>query len=197
MDPGHQEAQIVNVMPRRATSLGIAVLLAAATNAAVRAQASREYDIKAAFLYNFVKFVDWPADALPESSLAITLCVLGQNPFGSALDAIKDNVVKGKKIAIRDVADVQDARSCNVLFVSSSEAKRMPQILTELGSASTLTVGDAEGFAERGGMIQLINDQNKVRFQINVDAAERARLKIGSRLLNLARLVRSTARTSL
>ena len=196
MDLSHQEAHALSVIGRGARVLAILVALAAASAGEARAQTSREYDIKAAFLYNFVKFVDWPADALSESSSVINICVLGENPFGPAIEAIKDNVVTGKKLAIRYLSELQGAPSCNVLFVSSSEAKRLTQIVAALGSSSTLTVGDMERFAELGGMINFINDQNKVHFEINVDAAERARLKIGSRLLNLARVIRSQPRVS-
>jgi len=173
---------------RSLTLLLVAAILTG-TPTRTAAQVSREYEIKAAYLYNFAKFVDWPTDALPDSTIRI--CVLGEDPFGPTLDSIKDNIIKGRKLTIRRVTQPEGGPSCNVLFVSSSERKRVREVVSSLGTSSVLTVGDMESFAKLGGMINLVTEQNHVRFEINVDAAEHARLKIDSRLLNLARVIHS------
>lgn len=157
---------------------------------AAEAQALREYQIKAAFLYNFLKFVDWPSEALPETSDAITICVFGDDPFGEALESIKDKIVKSRRITIRRIGPVKDLESCHVLFVGASEETRVPQVMQSLRGSSVLTVGEMDRFAESGGIINFVVEKNKVRFEINLNNAERARLKLSSQLLNLARVVK-------
>jgi hypothetical protein len=174
---------------RSCTQLLVAATLMGAP-ATIAAQVSQEYEIKAAYLYKFVQFVDWPAEAFPDSSSTIHICVLGEDPFGPTLDLIRDKIVRGRKLTIRRVTQPAGGPSCNVLFISSSERKRMREVVTSLGTSSVLTVGDMDSFAELGGMINLVTERNRVRFEINVDAAEHARLKLGSQLLNLARVIR-------
>ena len=156
----------------------------------VPAQSLREYQIKAAFLYNFLKFVDWPSEVLPESSDVITVCVFGDDPFGEALESIKDKLVKGRRLTIRRLGPVKDLESCHVLFIGASEEARLPQVVQSLRGASVLTIGEIEGFAESGGIINFVVKKNKVHFEINLNNAERARLKLSSQLLSVARVVR-------
>lgn len=156
-------------------------------------QAPTEYQIKAAFLYNFVKFVEWPAETLP-GDRPIIVGVLGKDPFGLALDdVILGKAVDGHPIQILRTNSVQDLRSCRIAFISPSEAKRLPEILAGLRGSSVLTVGEADHFAQLGGMIQFTLEGNKVRFAINVDAAERAHLKVSSKLLSLATVIHDEA----
>jgi hypothetical protein len=173
------------------TLLLVASILTGAP-ATIAAQTSQEYAVKAEWLSRFAKFVEWPTEALPDSSSTIHICVLGKDPFGPTLDStIGSLTAKGRKLTIRRVTQPEGEPSCNVLFISSSERKRMREVVTSLGTSSVLTVGDMDSFAESGGMINLVTERNRVRFEINVDAAEHARLKIDSRLLNLARVIRS------
>jgi hypothetical protein len=153
--------------------------------------ASREYSIKAAFLYNFVKFVDWPAQALPSSSNTLVIGVLGRNPFGSALNTLSGKTVKGKTLVVRQFSSVPEQGACHVLFISSSEQDRMKQLLDALRSSSILTVSETRGFAQSGGIINFVVQDEKVRFEINPAAAERARLNLSSDLLRLAKIVRA------
>lgn len=150
----------------------------------------REYLIKAAFLYNFVKFIEWPAEVLSEASPMITICVLGEDPFGVALDSIKEKIVKSRNLAIRRFEGLQDLAACHVLFISLSEKTRLAQVVQTFKDRSILTVSEVPGFAERGGIINFTIEKNNVRFEINVDSAERARLKISSQLLKVAKVVR-------
>lgn len=159
-------------------------------------QSATEYDVKAAFLYNFTRFVEWPPDAITRSE-AFVIGILGRDPFGDALDA----AVRGKKafqkeFAIRRFATGREALGSHILFISASEEPRLPLVLRELEGASILTIGETDGFARRGGMIEFRIESNRVRFDINVVAAERAKLKLSSQLLKLARVVTGGPRGS-
>ena len=176
--------------------LGIAagVLALPGASLAVDLHPPGEYEVKAAFLYNFTKYVEWPVPAFRESGDSLVICVLGRDPFGSILDeTLRGESVHAKKLAIRRLARVDEAAGCHVLFVSSSEERDVARILKAIEVTSVLTVGEVEGFAERGGIVNLRKEQNKVRFDINVEAAERSGLKISSQLLKLGKIVRSGA----
>ena len=165
--------------------LGLCLLTVSAPQASPQAQASREYDIKAAFLYNFVKYVDLPS----RSGATITIGILGTDPSGGSFDIINGKVVAGRTLAVRHLGSRLDPRAVNILFVSDSEHSRLRQIFGTLGRAGVLTVGETKGFAQSGGMINFITESNKVRFEINPDAAARANVRISSQLLRLARVV--------
>ena len=168
----------------------IAICVVASGAPDTHAEPPREYQIKAAFLYNFAKFVEWPTEALIDPNAPIILGVLGKDPFGGALESIKGKSVKGRKVAIRRFKGMQDLKFSHILFVSSSEKKRLAQIMRTIKDWSVLTVGDMEQFTEAGGIINLIIERNRVRFEINLNAAERAGLKLSSKLLKLAKIVR-------
>lgn len=169
----------------------LAAGVAAGSPLGVQAQSSHEYEIKAAFLYNFVKFVEWPSEALPETSNIITVCVLGDDLPVEALESIRGKTVRGRNLAVRRIRPIKDiASSCHVLFISSSEESRLPQVMQDIHGSSVLTVGEMERFISSGGIINFVIEKNKVRFEINPISAERARLKLSSQLLNLARVVR-------
>ena len=162
-------------------------------NGPLTAAALTEYEVKAGFLYHFGWFAEWPATTDQGRAPAFTIGVLGTHPFGSALD----DIMRGKSIGERPVViqyyqRVEEAVSSHILFISASEEEWLPAILSELGEASVLTVSDMERFTERGGMIALRLVGQKVRFDINMDAAERAGLKLSSQLLRLARVVYGT-----
>ena len=152
--------------------------------------AVKEYVVKAASLYHFIEFVDWPQTAFPEPGGAITIGVLGDDPFGAVLDqAVKDESVKGRKVVVRRFRDVGDVASCHVLFVSKSEKERFPLILKRLDEVPVLTVSEMDGFADGGGVVNFYIEKNKVRFEINQESANRKGLKISSKLLCLGRVV--------
>lgn len=159
----------------------LAVLL---TMSAVRAQASLEYQVKASYLYNFMQFIEWPADALARSP-TFNLCVVGPARFGSALVPLTGERVQGRKVALRALARPGDARAgaCHILLVGQDEqqADEPPP-----HARGMLTVGEAPGFLARGGVINLVAFRGRIRFQVNRGAAERAGLVLSSRLLRLA-----------
>jgi hypothetical protein len=148
-----------------------------------------EYQVKAAFLFNFAKFVEWPPDAFPDPATPVAICVLGEDPFGQGLDAVVEGeTLNGRRLVVRRLRDLLQTRDCHVLFVSRSE-KELPALMAGLRSGGVLTVGEGDDFLEQGGMIRFVLEQNRVRFDINLDAAERGRLKLSSKLLRLARSV--------
>lgn len=149
-----------------------------------------EYQIKAAFLYNFAKFVEWPPSGFSDASAPLRICVFGQDPFGQELhDITKEKTVNGHKLRVDQVADVQMARTCHILFIASSEKAQSARILESLRGTDVLTIGDMKGFVEQGGMINFVLEDNRVRFEVNLKAAEQARLKVSAKLLNVARNV--------
>jgi len=150
-----------------------------------------EYEVKATYLYNFGRFVDWPPKVTQNQSGSFSICVLGQDPFGPALNAtLSDETVAGKRVVAKRVPTPQDAVNCRVLFISSSEHARLKQILMTLADASVLTVSDLPQFTQRGGMVQFILEGNRVRFEVNLAAAEHAGLSLSSELLKVAMNVR-------
>jgi hypothetical protein len=160
--------------------------------AAESASVSREYQIKAAFLYNFTKFVEWPPRrfAAPESPIVIG--ILGDNPFGDELATIvKSRKVNNRPIEIRFVTTAAEAASVHVLFAVAGQESRMAAMSGPLKAQSVLTVGESPSFAASGGMIDFIVEGDKVRFAINAELGEQAGLKFSAQLLKLATAVHS------
>lgn len=166
---------------------GLALLLLAPAPAI--AQGSGEYEVKAAFIHNIAKFVEWPAPTVGDE--ALQLCVLGRNPFGNALTVLDGKRVGKLSWKISFPTLQSNLRACQVLFIAASEGDRLAPILDKLGDAPTLTIGDTDGYAELGIMVNFYIDENKVRFEVNPEAASRVRLKFGSQLLKLARIVKT------
>jgi len=149
-----------------------------------------EYQVKAAFLYNFAKFVEWPPSSFSDASAPLRICVLGQDPFGEELGNItREKTVNGRKLEVDQVVDVQQARTCQILFIASSEKAQLKRIFESLRGTDALTVGDTKGFVEQGGMINFVLDNNRVQFEVNRTAAEQGGLKVSSKLLSVAKLV--------
>ena len=152
-----------------------------------------EYQVKAAYLYNFGRFVEWPARVTSASTGSFTICVLGEDPFGRALDSTLAGETRGnQKVAARRISSVQESVDCQILFISSSEAKRLNAIIEALGNSAVLTVSDIPQFSRRGGMIQLVMEGNRIRFEVNLTATQRAGLTLSSELLKVATAVRKS-----
>lgn len=167
------------------------LLLAFTTLVSVFAQGVTEIEVKAAFIYHFTEYVEWPSSAFGSTSAPLVIGVVGKSDLFPALqNAVRGKNWNGRDLLVRRVETAKEMRECHILFVPESEARRLAQILESLGDAPVLTIGESEGFARRGGIINFFTDQNRVRFEINPDAAKRARLTISSKLLNLARIVR-------
>jgi hypothetical protein len=150
-----------------------------------------EYQVKAAYLYNFGRFVEWPPRVTSASTGSFTICVLGEDPFGRALDAtLAGETIGNQKVAARRISGLQQSVDCQILFISSSEAKRLNKIIEALGDSAVLTVSDIPQFSQRRGMIQLLMEGNRIRFEVNLAATQRAGLTLSSELLKVATAVR-------
>jgi hypothetical protein len=148
------------------------------------------YEVKTAFLFNFAKFIEWPASSFATLQSPFTICVLGQDPFGNVLDAtLQGKVIQDRPLAVRRLKDKSEARSCQIVFVSTSESPHVADIVGTVQGTNVLLVGEANGFAASGGTIEFILEDSHVRFAINTDAANRSGLKFSSKLLALAKLV--------
>jgi hypothetical protein len=151
----------------------------------------REFEVKAAYLYNFAKFVEWPDEGNNDGNASFEICVLGADPFGATLDAIvSGQTIGGKNVLARRISKPQDVNHCRILFISSSEEGRLKEDLTARENARVLTVSDIPRFAERGGMIGFVLDGNRVRFDVNLGSTQAAGLTLRSELLKVATNVR-------
>ena len=150
----------------------------------------REQDVKAVYLLNFGKFVRWPATRVPAAEV-FTVCVLGRDPFGQALeDHLAGETVDGKAIVAQRLNALGDADGCRIVFVAASESRRIRQIVQHFAGAPTLTVSDLPQFTDEGGMIQFVADGKRIRFAVNVAATESAGLTLSSELLRVAILIK-------
>ena len=168
--------------------LCLSLALLPAVDGSAQEQPPLEYQVKAAFLFNFAKFVEWPPAAFADAKSPIVIGILGDNPFGEDLaKTVRDKTVNNRPITIKkEFRSLADATNCHILFISTSEKQRLPEIFKGLRGASVLTVGETDRFTETGGMINFVTGGNKIRFQINVEAAKSAGLKVSSKLLSLA-----------
>jgi hypothetical protein len=146
-----------------------------------------EYQVKALFLQNFAKYVDWPAEAFARDDTPITIGVIGENKFGDALShAVAGKSFNGRGVSIRKIESAEDWGKCHILFISASEQPHWAEILAKIKAKPVLTVGEGEQFVQRGGIISFIRKEDKVRLDIGLDAAREARLRISSKLLAVA-----------
>jgi hypothetical protein len=165
----------------------------AATSLGAQESGISEYKIKAAYLYNFGRFVRWPDNSPVGKDNSFGVCVLGQDPFGPTLDStFAGETLDGKSVVIRRVSRPQDALGCRILFISSSEEPHLKAILAVLDNAGALTVSDMPGFTQQGGMIQFVFQGSKIRFEVNLTSAESSRLVLSSELLKVASTVKGT-----
>lgn len=160
----------------------------AAPCAAQPASGAPEYEVKAAFLYNFARFATWPAAAFRDADAPLALCVAGDDPFGPALAALEGKPVGERRIAVRLIAPA-DWHGCHLLFVAHSAQDRFAELAEGLADRYLLTVGDTDGFATRGGVINFVLDGERVRFEVNLAALERSGVALSSHVLRLARIV--------
>jgi len=154
------------------------------------AQPLLEHKVKAAFLLNFTRYVSWPTGAFDDDVTPIEICVLGRDPFGSLLDrTVAGRSSQGRPVRVRRPANAREAGACHEVFISAAESERQPDLLATLRDKPILTVGETDEFLEQGGLVRLVVVDNAVRFEINATAAARSDLRIGARLLGLARRV--------
>jgi len=165
-------------------------ILAFAAGTGVLADAPTEYEIKAAFIHNIAKLVEWPNP--PPGANALRLCILGKNPFGHAIDILRGKQVGNLTWEVLPADPKTDLKECRVLFIAASESDDLGSVLDGIKGDATLTIGDTAGYAERGVIVNFYMEQNRVRLEVNVEAAQQAGLRIGSQLLKLAKIVHGT-----
>jgi hypothetical protein len=172
-------------------AIGAAGTHAQAAGAAADAgDAALEYRVKAAYLYQFGKFVEWPAAAFPSPTATLTLCVVGDDPFGPVLDdTVRSKTIAGHAISVVRVSARADLHACHILFLSADQSSALAQIVERTAGSPVLIVGEAPDFARRGGAVNFVLQQNRVLFEVNPRAAARGGLRISSKLLSLARIV--------
>ena len=152
--------------------------------------ADEEYRVKAAFIFHFAQLVDWPPEKPTGTDNSLVLCTLGQDPFQGMLEGtVAGKAIGNRILRIRHLGEPQEMQACQIVFLGRSQSKRIPMLVATLHNAPVLTVGETAGFLDAGGMIDFLLEDNKLRFEVNLDAAESADLKIGSRLLVLAQRV--------
>lgn len=167
-----------------------ALLLSGAIEMPAQTKISREYQIKAAFLFNFAQFVTWPPDAFTNAAAPFRIGILGEDPFGAFLDeTVRNEKVNGHPLVVQRYRSAKDIKDCQILFVSRSESRRVKRILADLKNRNILTVGDMEDLVESGGIIRFSTEKNKIHFQVNLEAAKNANLTISSKMLRLAEIV--------
>jgi len=175
-------------------TLACAVLAAVAlapTAAAQEPAAAIEYQVKAAFLYNFAKFVDWPPETFTRQDALFVVGVLGNESFSVVLDqVVRGKAINGHAFDVRRLRSPEEAAACQMVFVGAQETRLLPALFKAVRATAVLTVGDGESFTRQGGIMNFVVRDNRVRFEVNTDAAGRAGLSISSKLLQLATIVR-------
>jgi hypothetical protein len=181
------------VLNLRPLLIAVAAACAFLVIPALHAQNPRptDYEVKSAYLYNFGRFVEWPEKAAANQGGRFTVCVFGQDPFGPSLDAtLAGETIAGKTVVAKRISSAQESGNCQILYLSLTEASRLNKIIAELDRKSVLTVSDMPQFVSSGGMIQFVLEGKKVRFEVNLTAAQRAGLTLSSELLKVAIAVR-------
>jgi hypothetical protein len=169
----------------RKSAFIVAIVTLCALYSSAQEARPTESQVEAVYLYNFGKFVTWPDRASQRELFGI--CILGKDPFGEVLDAtVNGESVGGKQTKVQRLSNVEEAGSCSILFISAAEEKRLPTILAVAQRMNTLTVSDIPDFAERGGIIGLVKQKDRVRFEVNRKAAEQSHLVLSSELLKVA-----------
>lgn len=168
-------------------SLMVLILLLTAARGHAQDSQPSESRLKAAFLFNFAKFVEWPPEAFAGKTAPLVIGVLGENPFGKDLEqTIQGKTVNDRPLQVKEYRSVAEATNCHILFICASEKKRLPEIFEALRGTAVLTVGETDRFIQAGGMINFVVEGNKIRFEIKDETARKVKLKISSKLLNLA-----------
>ncbi len=188
-DPHRQGSRSPRAPSRWFLAWFVLALLLTQVPGAARAEETLEYPVKAAFLYNFAKLASWPEQSFVDPAAPVQFCPLGDAPFGKALDSLGGKQVRDRSLVIRKLASVQEAVGCHVLFVSAEREHQIQEVLKSVGGKPVLTVSEIEGFCERGGIINFVTLEGKVRFEINPDAAEGAGIRLSAQLLRLAKVV--------
>lgn len=167
----------------------ISLVLFSPPSAGADSDRLNENEVKAAYLYNFTKYVEWPAASFNRENTPLIICILGNSPMNEVIETLSGKTVRNRRLVIRHFSRIEDLSECQVLFINASVKSPLTQILSAAASRSVLTVSDSRGFAASGGIIELVQVGGKIRFIINNRAAQSASLQISSHLLRLATTV--------
>jgi hypothetical protein len=167
--------------------LGLVLLLTVVRSGA-QTGTQHEYELKAGVLYHIIEYVEWPKSAISNNPTALQIGLIGQIPFADALEVLNGKTIQGRELIVKRVSDPKAAAACQVIFISASEKPRISEIVSELKDRPILTVSEVEGFAEQGGMVNLIARPDRIVMEINREVAGRARLSMSSQLLKLAKV---------
>jgi hypothetical protein len=174
----------------RAIALGFALFTwFGALRSPAQTGTQHEYELKAGVLYHIIEYVEWPKSALSNNPPVIEIGLIGEIPFADALAVLNGKTVQGRELVVKRVSDPEAAARCQVLFIGASEKPRVAEIVAQIKDRPILTVGEMEGFAEQGGMVNLIAGPNRIVMEINREVANKARLGMSSQLLKLAKVV--------
>jgi hypothetical protein len=174
------------------SKIHLVVIIGILVFASVRlfAAESSEYELKAAFIFNFAKFVEWVNRSDIDQINSLPLCLLGEDPFGVVIDKLEGKKVYEYAIHIKRIASINDHSGCRILFISQSETDKLPKLFDVLNQKKgILTISDIKGFANGGGVIELVLNENRIRFIVNIAAAKKADLYLSSKILRLANVV--------
>jgi len=190
--PGHVRQRLKNIF---AVFAILSAALGWKIDASAQGAASKEYQVKAIFLFNFAQFVEWPASAFADPQKPMVIGIFGDDPFGAYLDdAVRGEKVNGRPIAIKRYRRLDEVKTCHILCISRSEASRLKQNLDGLKRRDILIVSEINEFCRKGGMIEFVTEKGKIRLRINVEAAKAAHLTISSKLLRPAEIVTTGGR---
>ncbi len=165
----------------------LALLVIGVMDAGAQEDKPSEYQVKAVFLYNFANFVQWPDDAFEDSTGPLVIGILGDNPFGTSLaDVVVGEHANGHPIEVRHWESLDDLGTCHILYCSEKDRRRLPEILDHVEALNVLTVGETPDFADQGGVIGFVIEKNRIRFEINISAANRVGLEVSSKLQKVA-----------
>lgn len=154
--------------------------------AGLHAEPPSKYQVKAAYIYNFAKFIKWPESAFSDTTAPLIIGVLGQNPFAGKLKPLNSKLVRQRPIEIKYFETLEEVRSCQLLYIDTSEPGELESILTKLKIKPVITIGENKDFASRGGVIQFVTVRGRLRFIINLDIAKSNKVQIDAQLLSLA-----------
>src|SRR6266850_2672266 len=184
-----QTQRIVKADFLRKAACGFLCLLGVLFSAGMACGAAvSETELKAAFLYNFAKFVEWPAEAFSSETTPIQIAVFGEDEFTVKLRSLlSDKKAHGRSFEVKRISSSQEAKNCQIVFISNSESRRVPQLLDATRKSPVLTIGETDQFLDAGGMINFVFEDTQLRFEVNPEAAQKAKLEISSKLLRLAK----------
>lgn len=157
-----------------------------------QSKATTEYQLKAAFIYNFTRFIDWPPDAFNSADAPFIIGILGKDPLGTYLDdLVKDEKLDNHTITVQRFSDLKEINQCNILFIPAEEATKINKQIPSINRRGILTVSDISDFSKWGGVIRFFKEENKLRLQINLTEAKAGQLTISSKLLSISSIYRA------